>query len=60
MGKRKLPGNYDAFYREYEALCRKHNLMVLSDGEEVTIGKADKNLWGVKKSTLDKIELQKK
>ena len=39
------------FLEEYEALCRKHGLMVLSDGEEVQLGPFHKDLWNVREST---------
>jgi len=49
----KLPENYEAFYREYEALCKKHGLMVISEGEEVTIYRYREGLWGLRNSTAD-------
>jgi hypothetical protein len=33
--------------KEYEVLCRKYNLMILSEGEIVEVGKADDTLWGI-------------
>ncbi len=53
MDKHKdLPFHYEAFLSEYEALCRKYNLMVFSDGESVEIGKADDALWGLREGSL--------
>ena len=37
----------EAFLDEYRALCRRHGLMVFSDGEAVQIGDADEELWGL-------------
>lgn len=48
-----LNEEYEDFYEEYEALCKKHGLMVLSDGEQVQIGSRDEKLWGLKESTID-------
>lgn len=48
-----IPANVVAFMAEYESLCRKHGLMVSSDGEPVSIGPADSDLWGIKTSTAD-------
>ena len=41
----------EEFYKEYRELCKKHNLMVCSDGEEVQISKYEEGLWGLKEST---------
>lgn len=43
----KVDQKYKAFYREYDKLCRKYGLMVLSDGEPVVIGEVDRKLWGL-------------
>jgi hypothetical protein len=51
--KRIWPAGYAFFFEEYKQLCMKHGLMVLSDGEKVTIGGYDKDLWGIKNSTKE-------
>jgi hypothetical protein len=43
----------DAFLDEYEALCLKHHLMVLSEGEQVWVEEASENLWGIRRSTSE-------
>ena len=41
-----------AFLDEYEALCRKHGCIVLSEGEEVeAVETPPGNLWGVRETT---------
>lgn len=45
------PPEYKAFYEEYRQLCRKYKLMVLSEGEKVTIAEYDKELWWLKYHT---------
>ena len=46
-----LPDKAKKFLAEYEVLCRKYGLMVLSDGEPVTIGAFEEGLWGIEEST---------
>ena len=48
-----LPERAQKFLKEYSELCRKHGLMICSDGEQVQIGAVDKDLWGVEESTKD-------
>ena len=42
-----------AFLDEYEALCRKHGCIVLSEGEEVEAVEVDsiEGMWGIREST---------
>ena len=51
MTTKFTPPSVIRFLGEYEALCRKHNLMVFSDGESVEVDEADENLWGINEST---------
>lgn len=51
-----IPNEVDAFIREYEALCKKHRLMVLSEGEPVTVGEYEKDLWGIREYTAQDIQ----
>ena len=46
-----LPKKANDFLEEYKALCKKHRLMVLSDGEEVQIGPYGDDLWQIEEST---------
>jgi hypothetical protein len=55
MNKKLLPKEYICFLREYKALCRKYDLMVSSDGEPVSVSKADKHLWYIAKRTVEEI-----
>jgi hypothetical protein len=52
----KLPQKYECFLKEYELLCKKHDLMVFSEGEPVWVGKADEDLWDVEKETEYRLE----
>lgn len=45
------PENVTKFLEEYEQLCRKHNLMVFSEGESVEVDKADEDLWAIRQNT---------
>jgi hypothetical protein len=51
MSTKFTPHNVEEFLDEYEQLCRKHNLMVFSDGESVEVDEADENLWGIREHT---------
>lgn len=51
-----LPENVEAFLAEYETLCRKHGLMVLSEGEAVEVCPVDDELWGIRESTIRRLE----
>jgi len=44
------------FFDEYEALCRKYGIMLLSDGEEVWADKMCEGFWQVRETTFEKIE----
>ena len=50
----RLPENYTIFLKDYRELCKKHGLMILSDGEEVEVGEYEKDLWGVRRTTIAK------
>lgn len=39
---------YLEFVKEYVQLCEKHGVMICSEGEELQIGDADDNLWGIR------------
>jgi hypothetical protein len=54
-----LPFKLVTFLREYRDLCRKHGLMVCSDGEEVEVGKANHDLWGVARATVEHFKRDK-
>lgn len=45
-----IPERIEAFLDEYEALCRKHGLMVLSEGEALQVDEADETLWHIRES----------
>lgn len=45
-----MKADIDQFVREYEELCKKHNLMVISDGEPILVDKYDVGLWGLRES----------
>jgi len=55
----EIPNNYVRFFEEYEALCQKHGLMVLSNGEPVVICEYHDpekgNPWAIKTSTANEI-----
>ena len=51
--RKELPAKYVAFLHEYTELCRKHGLMVLSNGEPVVVGDADEDLWGIEQRTKE-------
>ena len=55
-----LPDNYKEFLDDYEKLCRKHKLMVLSEGEKVTIGDYERLLWNIRLNTIRDLRLRKK
>ena len=48
-----LPDKAEKFLVEYETLCRKYNIMVLSDGESVELGRFEEGLWGIREETED-------
>lgn len=60
MNKSTLPENYKNFLKDYEVLCRKYKLMVLSEGEQVVVGKSNKTLWNIRSSTISDLRLSKK
>ena len=52
----EAPEEVAQFLKEYESLCKKHGLMVLSEGEEVSVGPLDDSLWGIRKTTAHNID----
>lgn len=58
MGKypRVMPDHYRDFLDDYIAICKKHGLMIFSDGESVEVGSANDDLWRIEEGTLDRIE----
>jgi hypothetical protein len=55
MDKRELSPNAVNFIKEYRELCKKYNIMVLSDGEQVSLGRYEEDLWLLEKETFDLI-----
>lgn len=49
-----------AFINEYRELCKKHNLMVLSEGEIVVVAEYEDNLWGLERYTEEEDERRAK
>lgn len=47
----ELPERAKNFLKEYSELCKKHGLMVLSEGEQVQIAPYEEDLWGLEEST---------
>lgn len=54
-----LPESYKLFYQEYKTLCKKHGLMICSEGESVDIDRYEDGLWEVKESTIRYANRQK-
>ena len=50
----QMPPEYIAFLLEYESLCKRHGLMVFSEGEQVCVGSYEAGLWRIVESTIDK------
>ena len=43
----EIPLHVDDFVREYEKLCQKHGLMILSDGEPIQLDLYRNDLWSL-------------
>ena len=46
----EVPEAIDNFIKEYEILCKKHKLMIISDGEPIIVDTYEKSLWNIRKS----------
>ena len=51
----EIPHTIDDFIKEYEVICKKYNLMIISDGEPIIVDKYRKDLWGIRKSVANDI-----
>lgn len=49
LEEKPLEQRVQAFAQEYVKLAKKHGLMIYSDGEEIQVGEADPELWGMVK-----------
>jgi len=51
-----IPKNIDDFINEYEKLCKKHNLMIVADGEPICVMAYEKTLWNIRKSVAGDLD----